>query len=190
MKRPFPPVAPGFVWGTFQSLQEPSIPAVTIRVPSGLNAQAATPWLCPMRTAISSPESAAQSLVDPSFPPVRTLDPSGEKTQEKTAPECPSSVARRAPVSACQMMADPSVVPVTTRTPSGLKEHAVIMPSEISSTVVLSLDAPWERERRVHRPISSVVATRPPSGLKPHPGRYPFPGVRSRISPVSASQIA
>ena len=94
-----------------------SQPAVTMRVPSGLNAMLLTNPLCPLRTAFSCPVSASKIRAGPTLvrAVVRTRRPSG-----LNANFCPRRASISRPVSASQTRTLLSVLSVRTRLPSGL----------------------------------------------------------------------
>src|SRR5271157_3757134 len=74
-----------------------SLDAVTIRLPSGLNAADLTEPACPLSSAMRAPVSAIQTRAVLSPDAVTMRLPSGLNAADLTGPACPLSSAMRAP---------------------------------------------------------------------------------------------
>ena len=107
-----------------QSWSAPSLPAETMRPPSGLNAQAGTPPSWPRSACSSRPLATSQSLSVWSSPAETTRLPSGLNAQAETPPSWPRRVYSSRPLAASQSLSVSSWLAETTRLPSGLNAQA------------------------------------------------------------------
>ena len=121
-RRVDPPVCPSSTASGCPSASHsravPSSLAVTMRVPSGLNAAELTQPVCPSRTASGCP-CPSHSRAVPSALAVTMRVPSALNAAEVTAPLCPSSTASGCPCPS-HSRAVPSTLAVTMRVPSAL----------------------------------------------------------------------